>query len=63
MLLSCSVEPAPQIKIWGPVPWIPSTSIAIESGYSVGGYEFALQVRICTPYAGGFGMDIPNQYR
>jgi hypothetical protein len=30
-------------------------------GYLVGGYEFVLQVQICTPYAGGFGMAIPNQ--
>jgi hypothetical protein len=32
-----------------------------KHGYSVGRYEFVLQVRIRTPYAGGFGMAIPNQ--
>jgi hypothetical protein len=32
-----------------------------EVGYSVGRYEFVLQVRIRTPYAGGFGMAIMNQ--
>jgi hypothetical protein len=32
-----------------------------QYGYSVGQYDFVLQVRICTPYAGGFGMAIPNQ--
>ncbi len=30
-------------------------------GYLVGRYEFVLQVRIRTPYAGGFGMAIMNQ--
>ena len=30
-------------------------------GYSVGRYKFVLQVQISTPYAGGFGMAIPNQ--
>ena len=30
-------------------------------GYSVGRYEFVLQVRICTPYTGNCGMATPNQ--
>jgi hypothetical protein len=39
------------------------TQTLLLFGYLVGGYEFVVQVRIHTPYAGGFGMAIPNQQR
>jgi hypothetical protein len=39
----------------------PSSELETQCGYLVGGYEFVLQVRIRTPYAGGFGMAILNQ--